>query len=54
MIEKIVCTILILLLQCINLIYGHMKYHIKKYDIINAIYQVIIFTLFQIVIWIIL
>lgn len=48
--EKIICTILVLLWQVMISIYIHMKYKNKKYDIFNAIYQLVLFIIFQIMI----
>lgn len=52
--EKIICTILIIILQIILSIDLHQRYKNEKYDIFNAIYQIIVFIVFQITIWIIL
>ena len=49
--EKIICTILILLLQLIQIICSHEKYGNKKFDIFHILYQISIFIIFQILIW---
>lgn len=51
---KIICTILIIMWQIILSLWIHKEYKNKKYDIFNAIYQLGVFILFQITIWIIL
>ena len=52
--EKVICTIAVLMWQIFISIVTHYTNDNKKYDIYNAIYQLIIFAIFQIVIWIIL
>lgn len=54
MLTKIICTILIIVWQIIISINLHQKYKNKKYDIYNSIYQISLFIIFQITIWIIL
>lgn len=52
--EKIICTICVFLWQLFNCLIIHFMYKEKIYDIFNAIYQIILFAVFQILIWIIL
>lgn len=53
--EKIICTILVLLIQILSIIIFHQQMKLmntkKIYDIIHIIYQIIIFIIFQILIW---
>ena len=49
--EKIICTILILIFQLIQIISSHEKYSNKKFDIFHILYQISIFIIFQILIW---
>ena len=49
--EKIICTILILIFQLIQIICSHEKYSNKKFDIFHILYQISIFIIFQILIW---
>ena len=49
--EKIICTICIFLWQLFNWLLMHFKYKKKTYDKINAIYQIVLFIIFQIIIW---
>lgn len=51
MFENITLTILILILQIIEVIYCHKKYDNKKFDIFHITYQIVVFTIFQILIW---
>lgn len=51
MIEKIVYTLLIALLQIVEIGTCHIAYQNKKFDIFYIIYQIVIFSIFQIVLW---
>lgn len=51
--EKMICSIIIILLQIIEIIYANKKYNNKKFDILHITYQIILFIIFQILIWII-
>lgn len=53
MIEKVFVTIFIAIWQILISVMSHKKYKNKKYDTANVIYQIILFILFQISIWII-
>lgn len=48
---NVISTVFVLLLQTMVLVNTHVKYRNKKYDIFNAIYQLILFIIFQLVIW---
>lgn len=54
MITKIVCTVCILIWQIILSVWTHKKYHNKYYDIFNITYQIMLFIIFLLVVWIIL
>ena len=54
MLTKIICTVVILIWQIFISIVTYYTNDNKKYDIYNAIYQLMIFDIFQIVIWIVL
>ena len=51
MLENITFTVLILMLQIVEIVYCHKKYANKKFDIFHVIYQIVVFTIFQILIW---
>ncbi len=51
MVENIFCTVLISSLQVIEIAYCHKTYQNKKFDIFHTIYQIIVFIIFQILIW---
>lgn len=51
MLEKILCTIVIVLLQITEIMYCHFNLKNKKFDICHTIYQIIILVIFQIKIW---
>lgn len=51
--EKNLYTILIVIWQIGISIWTHEKYKNKKYDTFNVIYQIILFVIFQILIWIV-
>ena len=54
MVTKIVCTALILIWQIILSVWTHKKYHNVFYDIYNITFQIMLFIIFLLVVWIIL
>ena len=51
--EKVLVTIIVAIWQILVSVISHKKFRNKKYDIVNAIYQIVLFILFQISIWIV-
>lgn len=49
--EKILCSLAVLIWQIILSIWMHFQYKNKKYDLFNAIYQIVLFTILQLIYW---
>ncbi len=52
--EKLLSTLIVAIWQILISIYIHLKNQNKIYDLCNAIYQLILFSIFQIIIWLVL
>ena len=53
MIVNMICTILIVIWMVANFMYSHKTFKNKYYDRFYIVYLVIIFTIFQVLIWIV-
>lgn len=52
--KKVVSALCVAIWQILISIYIHLKNQNKIYDLFNAIYQLILFSIFQIIIWLVL
>ena len=54
MILKIVCTGIIVIWQIFLSVTLHKNFKNKKYDMFNAIYQLTVFIIYQLLLWIVI